>query len=83
MRNLVYLLLAYVVGKFVLPMLLTIAVFAVLLVFVIPVLIRSVFASFQVQQDAEEYYAEKAAQEEEDFDARGAIYAEEDWHRYH
>ena len=77
MRYFVYCLVAYAVVQFVLPMLLAIAVFSALMVFMIPLLIRSVIASFQLHQGAEGYDAEQTAQDYADFDESCAQYDED------
>ena len=85
MRYFVYCLVVYVVVKFILPMLLAIAVFSALMVFVIPLAIREFISSFKRDHKTtqEEEDDEQAAQDQADVDEYYAQYDEDKRNRHY
>ena len=84
MRYFVYCLVAYAVVQFVLPMLLAIAVFSALMVFVIPLAIREFISSFKRDhKTTQEEEDEQAAQDQADIDEYYAQYDDDKQNRHY
>ena len=84
MRYFVYCLVAYAVVQFVLPMLLAIAVFSALMVFMIPIGIMAFISSFKPDyRTTQEEEDEQAAQDQADIDEYYAQYDDDKQNRHY